>query len=204
MRKGLKFASCVALIVGCFVIFSSATMRPEAEIPARLEEPEPTVTVQEPIRIERVPFVEGENIQLLDSAFVLSIDDREVPPWYTEEELEILAIIIYQEAGGDYASDDTRIKVGEVFLNRVNDPRFPDSFEEVATAKGQYGELYWTGIKWPDRAQYAGEAHAVARAWEIAERVLDGERTMPEDVVFQSEFIMGEIVAAQDGHYFCK
>lgn len=60
---------------------------------------------------------------------------------YTDEELEILALIVYQEAGGDRVSDDTRRLVAQVFLNRVNDSRFPDSFYEVATAKRQYGRL---------------------------------------------------------------
>lgn len=125
--------------------------------------------------------------------------------WYTNWEWEITAIIIYQEAGGDACSDDTRYKVGEVFWNRVASPDFPNTAEEVATDEAQYGTLHWTGIKWPDRAQLPGEAHAVERAWEIARQVLEGERTMPEDTIWQAEFPQGsEIVAHQDGIYFCR
>lgn len=126
-------------------------------------------------------------------------------PWYTEWELEITAIIIYQEAGVDACSDDTRYKVGEVFWNRVNNPDFPNTAEEVATAEAQYGTLHWTGIQWPDRAKTPAEAHAVERAWTIARQVLEGDRTMPEDTVWQAEFPQGsEIVAYQDSMYFCR
>lgn len=123
---------------------------------------------------------------------------------WTEEELEILAIIIYQEAGGDACSDDTRRKVGSVFLNRVNSPLFPDTFKEVATAERQYGTLYLTGIKWPDRAAYAQEAHAIQRAYNIAEELLIHGSMLPDNVIWQSEFKQGDgVYCYQDGLYFC-
>lgn len=123
---------------------------------------------------------------------------------YTDEELEILALIVYQEAGGDRVSDDTRRLVAQVFLNRVNDSRFPDSFYEVATAERQYGRLYWTGIVWPERASSQAEAHAVERAYKIAQEVLESDEPIcPEGVIFQAEFVQGDIYAEQDGMYFC-
>lgn len=126
---------------------------------------------------------------------------------YTQEELEILAIIIYQEAGGDYCADTTRQMIGEVFLNRVTDSRFPDDFKSVATAKAQYGRLHWTGLIWPERASNPGEAHAVQRAYECAEALLSGsaERLLPFDAVWQAEFEQGlETIIQQDGFYFCR
>lgn len=128
-------------------------------------------------------------------------------PLYTDSELETLALIIYQEAGGDACSDETRQMVGEVFLNRVADDRFPDTFQEVATQEQQYGRLHWTGLVWPERADHPGEAHAVERAYAQAEALLAGtvERLLPEDVIFQAEFTQGaEVLAAQDGFYFCR
>lgn len=123
---------------------------------------------------------------------------------YTDEELEILAIIIYQEAGGDDCSDDTRRKVGSVFLNRVNSPQFPNTFKEVATQKRQYGTLYWTGLKWPDRASLNEEAHAVERAYAIAEELLIGGSILPSNVIWQAEFKQGDgIYCHQDNIYFC-
>ena len=126
-------------------------------------------------------------------------------PAYTDEELEVLAIIIYQEAGGDACSDETRSMVGTVVMNRVASDLFPDTIQEVATQKRQYGRLYWTGLVWPDRASNPGEAHAVQRAYDCARAILEGERVLPEDVIWQAEFPQGtEIVAHQDGLYFCR
>lgn len=128
-------------------------------------------------------------------------------PTYTEQDLEILALIIYQEAGGNACSNATRQMVGEVFLNRVASPNYPDTFAEVATQYGQYGSLYWTGLVWPKRADLPQEAHAVKRAYEIAAALLSGsvERLLPTSVIFQSEYIQGtKIVAHQDGLYFCQ
>lgn len=130
-----------------------------------------------------------------------------VEPTYTDEELETLAIIIYQEAGSDACSDETRQMVGEVFLNRVKSSRYPDTFYEVATQRAQYGRLYWTGLVWPERASNPNEAEAVARAYDCAEALLTGkvERLLPEDVVYQAEFPQGtEVVAQTTGFYFCR
>ena len=130
---------------------------------------------------------------------------HEVLPIYSAEDLEALALVIYQEAGGDDCSDETRLMVGTVVLNRVADDRYPDTIAEVATEYKQYGRLYWTGLKWPERANKAEEVHAVKRAYDCAERLLDGYRALPADVIYQAEFTQGtEVVAQQDGFYFCK
>ena len=130
--------------------------------------------------------------------------EKEAEPAFTEDEHEILAIIIYQEAGGNECSDDTRRKVGSVFLNRVHSPLFPDTFEEVALGKRQYGTLYWTGLKWPDRAAQEVETHAVQRAYDIAEELLVGGSILPENVIWQAEFKQGDgTYCFQDGFYFC-
>lgn len=130
------------------------------------------------------------------------------PPALMEEDteaLELLAMVIYQEAGGDACSDETRIMVGNVVMNRVASDLYPDTIEEVLSQKGQYGRLYWTGLVWPERASQEVEAHAVERAYQCARRVLDGEKLLPEDVIWQAEFEQGsEVVAHQDGLYFCR
>ena len=121
----------------------------------------------------------------------------------TEEELEMMALVIYQEAGGDACSDETRIMVGNVVMNRVADSRFPNTIEEVLLQKAQYGRLHWTGLVWPERAK--NEPKAVERAYKCAEMVLNGEKLLPDDVCFQAEFRQGsETVAESDGFYFCR
>jgi len=129
----------------------------------------------------------------------------EDPPEYSSEDLETLALIIYQEAGGDNCTDETRLMVGTVVLNRVADDRYPDTIAEVATQYRQYGRLYWTGLKWPERAEQPQEVHAVKRAYDCATQLLEGYRALPKDVIFQAEFAQGtEVVAQQDGFYFCR
>lgn len=137
------------------------------------------------------------------------VDDSELDtstdvPAYTDEQLEILAIIIYQESGADTCSDDTRRKVGSVFLNRVESTMFPNTFEEVALQDRQYGTLCWTGIIWPDRAYTEQESHAVERAYSIAEELLVDGSILPSNVIWQAEFTQGDgIYCHQDDIYFC-
>lgn len=136
---------------------------------------------------------------------VVTIEAEEPEVEIDPDELEMLACVIYVEAGGDACSDETRMMVGNVVLNRVADDRFPDSIEEVLLQPYQYNTFSWDGIVWPERASTEAEAHAVQRAYECAERLLRGERVLDEDVIFQSEHVQGtEIVAHQDGIYFCR
>lgn len=176
------------------------------ETPVATPDVEVVSTIIHTPQVKDVPETTEEPLN--DSIIIEEIQPQEIEeiqPMYSDEELEILAIIIYQEAGGDACSDDTRLMVGNVFLNRVASDDFPDTFYDVATGKAQYGRLYWTGIQWPERAQNPGEAHAVERAYEIAERLLDGERVLPDDVIWQAEFPQGsEVVVEQDGFYFCR
>ena len=193
-----KFISGMFLLSLIFVL--SGTIMFRNQVSELQREPEETTVCVHPSHDVREPV---ENIvETVEESLVHS--DPAPDKTYTDEELEILALIVYQEAGEDRVSDDTRRLVAQVFLNRVNDSRFPDSFYEVATAERQYGRLYWTGIVWPDRASSQVEAHAVERAYKIAQEVLESDDPIcPEDVIFQAEFVQGDIYAEQDVMYFC-
>jgi hypothetical protein len=119
-------------------------------------------------------------------------------------ELEMLACVIYQEAGGNGSCDDCRRYVADIVLNRVNDSRFPDSIYKVLTAKNQYGKFYKTGIRWPSRAKKAVEQDAVARAYRIAEEVLNGQHSKlyGEGYVWQAGFEQGDDGFWCCGHYY--
>ena len=193
-----KLISGMLLLSLIFVLSGVIMLRTQVSEP-RGAPVETTVCVQ-PSHDVREPV---ENIvETVEKSLVHS--DPAPDKTYTDEELDILALIVYQEAGGDKVSDDTRRLVAQVFLNRVNDSRFPDSFYEVATANRQYGRLYLTGIVWPDRASSPAEGPAVGRAYKIAQEVLESDEPIcPEGVIFQAEFVQGDIYAAQDGMYFC-
>lgn len=138
----------------------------------------------------------------------LPTTEPETPaPPYSEEDVELLAIAIYREAGGDACCDECRYRVGDVILNRVADSRFPDTIEEVLTQPHQYGNLSVTGVVWPERAQYDVEQNAVARAYETARNLLADERHSDLyglDYVFQSEYVQGESGFWCDGTYFAR
>lgn len=193
LLKGMFIcATCVTVIL---IIHGAVTVNKELAVDNNVTQEIPHMTIQP---VEK-PM--EKSVYIVDN----SIEDEVVSePSYTDEQLEILAIIIYQEAGGDKCSDDTRLKVGSVFLNRVNSPLFPDTFEEVATAERQYGTLYWTGIKWPERAAHEQESHAVERAYTLAKQLLIEGSILPDNVIWQAEFPQGDgTYCDQDGIYFC-
>lgn len=129
------------------------------------------------------------------------------PAEIDRELLELLAIGIYREGGGDAVCDQCRLRIGDVMLNRVADDRFPDTLAGVLTQKGQYGTMYWDGITWPGRADKPEEAHAVKRARETAERLLRGGHSemYGQGYIFQSEFPeLGTETTECCGIYYAK
>lgn len=94
-------------------------------------------------------------------------------------DLELLARIINAEAGG--CTDEHQLLVGNVVLNRVADSRFPNTIYGVIYQKGQYSPT-WNGAinKIPSQQAYIN-----------AQRLLDGERFCPSNVVFQANFKQG-------------
>lgn len=116
---------------------------------------------------------------------------------------ERLACVIYQEAGGNAICDNCRKYVGDVVLNRVNDPRFPNSIEGVLLQSGQYGRFSWTGIVWQSRAHNAGEKAAVERAYHVADELLAGNHSelYGNGYVWQAGFVQGSGFWCC-GHYF--
>ena len=158
----------------------------EHEIEEIGEVEEPEIRVVEPeIYISEEPTEEEVEADVEEPVE----EEIEVDP----EELELLACVIYQEAGADYCCDDCRRRVADVVLNRVEDDRFPDNIQDVLTQKRQYGRYYWTGVVWPERAKNDCEKHAVERAYRIAEEALKGEHSelYGEGYIWQAEFKQG-------------
>lgn len=145
------------------------------------------------------------NSSLHSVACSSEVSSSKPEPTYTSDELYCMAAAIYNEAGGDSCSDDTRRMVGYVILNRVNDSRYPDTIRGVLEQRHQYGVFYITGVKFADRCKLPQEQHAVKRAYAIAKEVLETENIpIPSTVVFQAEFKQGiSIYKYQDEMYFC-
>ena len=123
----------------------------------------------------------------------------EMEPWfgnYTYEDLYLLAHIINAEAGGgtSYISDQCVFGVGSVVLNRVKDPRFPNTIREVLCQPGQYYNG-WNG---------AITREPVDRSWQIAAELLEEGPIFPPEVVWQANFTQGRgTYLYTDGMYFC-
>ena len=162
------------------------TSIPETEetIPTESTEPIETEPVKTVPETTEAPVIEEPTV--------------EIDPY----ELELLACVIYQEAGGDKQCDECRRRVADVVLNRMADPRFPRTMKGVLTAEGQYGNWSETGVVWPDRAK--GDYEAVQRAYRIAREVLSGQHSdlYGNGYVWQARRVQGKDNVYCCGQYF--
>ena len=126
------------------------------------------------------------------------------PPYYAGEwDVENLAIVVCQEAGGQ--TMELKMMVANVVMNRVASRSFPNTIYGVLTQPWQYERVTREGgIYWPD---WPGTAEKES-CREAARRVISGERLLPSNVVYQASFTQGSGVYAYypsqwGGYYFC-
>ena len=168
------------------------------------EETEVIPVTTEPIHIEETvpvtePIATAPPVEVIPEPTTAPVmEEKEEPAGMSD--VEMLACVIYQEAGGNGSCDNCRKYVADIVLNRVNDPRFPNDIHSVLTAPSQYGRFHWTGVKWAERAKYDTEKEAVARAYRIAEEVLAGQHSelYGNGYIWQAGFKQGT-----DGFWCC-
>ncbi len=115
------------------------------------------------------------------------------------DDLYLLARVIDAMAGSDWLQDDFRMCVGEVVLNRVASPEFPNTIRDVLYQRGQY-----TVVNTARFASLIPRRECV----ENALRLLQGERHMVPAVVYQSDALQGELFTMYPDRrlgstYFC-
>ena len=112
---------------------------------------------------------------------ILTAMERDAAPAYTQEDLDLLARVIYAEVGCSWIPDWVQRMVGSVVLNRVASDYYPDTIREVVYQPGQYAPT-WDGSihKIPD-----------ARAVANARYVLENGSVCPENVVGQNSIVTG-------------
>lgn len=115
------------------------------------------------------------------------------------DELYLLSRIICHEAGSDWLSQEFRMCVGEVVMNRVASPEFPDSIYGVVHQKGQYSGVDTLSFEYMKPGKDCVSC---------ALRLLQGERLMAPSVVYHSNWIQGEIFSMYTDRrlgntYFC-
>lgn len=211
----------VIFYVGIGIVKHQANkMIQEAQIEAirTREKYEQTISISEEnkaqlaalVYAEATPTVLQEDSAVRESVADLVIDhhtEANVP--VNEHDVELLACVIYQEAGGDTCCDMCRRRVADVVLNRVKDPRFKGTTIEEILIDGdpapQWGLYSVTGVVWPDKASLPEEQHAVERAYRIAREVLEGQHSdLTSEYIWCAEFSQGTDVIECDGIYFGK
>ena len=115
------------------------------------------------------------------------------------DDLYLLARIIDSAAGSDWLTDEFRMCVGEVVLNRVASPEFPDTIQGVVYQKGQYSVV--------NTARFATLCPR-EECVDAALRLLQGERHMVPGVVYQADYLQGELFSVYFDYrlgntYFC-
>lgn len=112
----------------------------------------------------------------------------------SEEDIDLLARLLYAEAGSDWIEDKTIYWVGSVVLNRVNSEHYPDTLYDVIYDEGQYS-CTWSGGIYNEPTD---------RCYRIAEDLLRNGSILPENVLYQAEFKQGsEVYDESDNLYFC-
>lgn len=98
------------------------------------------------------------------------------------EDMMLISKIIYAEAGSVWLSDEWKMCVGEVVLNRVASPEFPNTIKEVLEQPGQY---------YGANSRYFDSLLPSERCVAAAMKLLNGERLLEPAVVFQANFTQG-------------
>lgn len=125
--------------------------------------------------------------------------------WWTEDELDMLAALIFYEAGCDECTDRHQQLVGQVVLNRVADDRYPDTIYGVITDT-KYGVQYQP---YKLVLKNMGNRDIIPqRCYDNALVVLNGEVDCPPNVIYQAAFKQGSGIYEQyhlsyETTYFC-
>lgn len=135
----------------------------ETPVTESSEAPEPKETTEYSTE-EQVP----ETTEVAETEFVSYYS-------YTEEELDLLARLVYSEGGGE--SYETQLKIASVVMNRVESPNFPDTIREVIYQKSQFSVtvIRINGVIMIDRP-------ASEESYKAAKEILDHGSILPSTV----------------------
>jgi len=151
-----------------------------------------------------VEFLKERN-HLADESLQAGDDLKVVIPQIMKEkephpDLLLLAKIIHAEAG--YEPFDGQLAVGNVILNRVEDPRFPDTIKAVIYQRGQFTPAMNGSLERTEPNKSSIEA---------AEKVLNGENVVGDALYFNNPKVSGhsffkslETVKTIGNHRFAK
>lgn len=119
------------------------------------------------------------------------------PTWsydYTREDIDILAAVMY---GEEHPDRYEMMLAGSVVLNRVKDPRFPDTIKEVVYQIDGPFEQYA-----PRTKGFIGK-ELPEECYRLAEILLRYGPIAPSEVIYQAHFNQGEVFWSWQGEEFC-
>ena len=142
MNPNLKF-----IVVLLFAVLTLSFLVTAIDLDNNFKEDRPYPDVVEPLEKDEPnettpPLSEEESTETEDPEDT-EVEKEPVPFYsYTEEELDLLARLIYSEGGIE--SYQTQLMIGSVVMNRVmsEDPWFPDTIREVIYQKNQFSVTF--------------------------------------------------------------
>ena len=141
-----------------------------------------------------IEFIKRTVIGIIAATLSIGQPQAEAVPKYTQEDINLLAEVIYHENWHTDKDHLAAYYTGAVVMNRVKSKDWPDSIKGVLYQRGQYSTttLFYT-IQIPDEV------------YEMAERILrEGTDDVPESVVFQAMRKQGKGTWKKVGtDYFC-
>ena len=180
MKKGIATLIAVGLIV---IGTGNLTQTYAAELPmAEMQEIIDNVDYSEIMIISAIngDVVTGTQAEQDRNA---KIDEQGLSyPKIKFNDLFLVSKIMTAEAGSYWLSDEWKMAVGEVLLNRVASPEFPNTVEECIYQPGQY---------YSKSSSYFKKLLPWERETRLAWRLLEGERYLEPSVVFQANFTQG-------------
>lgn len=120
--------------------------------------------------------------------------DRLIKDWeHRQEEINLLAEVIYHENWHTDKEHMAAYYTGAVVMNRVNSKAWPDTVKGVLYQRGQYSTTKYFYTK-----EIPPEVYDMA--WDIYR---NGTPDVPEDVIFQAMRPLGKTWKKVNTDYFC-
>ena len=140
-----------------------------------------------------IEFIKRTVIGIIAATLSIGQAHTEAAPKYTQEDVNLLAEVIYHENWHTDKDHLAAYYTGAVVMNRVHSDDWPNSIESVLYQKGQYSTT-----------KYFFTEEIPAEVYEMAERILrDGTDDVPEGVIFQSMRPLGKVWKKVNTDYFC-
>lgn len=190
MKKALKWLLSLTLCTALCLCLSTCAFQAEEPIPDYLP-------------LMRSAAIHGDSESGHEAEYLRNrlIDEKKLDePRLYYDELFLLSKFIQSQAGSIWLTDEFRLCVGEVAMNRVASPLFPDSLAGVIYQQGAF-----EGVLTED---FQCNLLPSPASVDAAMKLLLGERMMSPEVLYFSDEKQGEVYSlysdARLGYtYFC-